>query len=300
MNDYFCSQSIPPDTNIPLPPFKYNTDARLSSITVTPSIIKNILIDLNTTTSMGSDNISNKILKECANSLCYPLSILFKKSLLLGVFPTSWKEALVTSIFKKDNRQLKSNYRPISLLSCIFKVFERIIHTQLYSYCNTNNLLNECNSGFKKFDSAINRLLSLTKDIQDGLDKHKEIILIFMDISKAFDRVWHPGLIFKLKQLGIDGSLLRWFKSYLSNRSQRVALGGLKSPPNSLHAGVPQGSILGPLLFLIFINDLPNDLQTKASLFADDTTLMEEIDIPHDSIDKINADLKRIQDWALQ
>jgi ribonuclease P/MRP protein subunit RPP40 len=180
------------------------------------------------------------------------------------------------------------------------KVFERIIHDQLYSYSITNNLLNECNSGFKKFDSAINRLISITNDIHKGLDKHKEIILIFLDISKAFDRVWPPGMLFKLKQNGVDGCLLRWFESYLNNRSQRVNLGGKSSHSHKLHAGVPQGYILGPLLFLIYINDLPTNLITTVNQFADDTTLLETITTPTESIRKINLDLQKIREWALQ
>jgi hypothetical protein len=187
LNEYFSAQTKPPDTNIPLPAFEYLTDARLSSINITPTIVKNVIINLNTTKAMGQDQISNKVLKECAQSLCFPLSTLFNKSISQGIFPNSWKEALVTAIFKKSNRQLKSNYRPISLLSCISKIFERIIHDQLYSYCTANNLLTECNSGFKNFDSAINRLISITNDIHKGLDKQKEIILIFLDISKAFN-----------------------------------------------------------------------------------------------------------------
>jgi ribonuclease P/MRP protein subunit RPP40 len=163
----------------------------------------------------------------------------------------------------------------------------------------TNNLLNPCNSGFKKLDSAINRLLKITNEIHKCLDQHKEVILIFLDISKAFDRVWHPGLLFKLKQNGVDGCLLRWFESYLSNRSQRVSLGGQTSSSHLLYAGVPQGSILGPLLFLLYINDLPNNLQTQVNLFADDTTLLETIDSPEESIHKINSDLNKIQTWAL-
>jgi hypothetical protein len=162
LNEYFCSQSKPPDTDMPLPPLRYETDSRLSSITITPTIVKKVLSTLNTTKAMGSDQVSNKILKECANSLCHPLSTLFNKSIQQGIFPDSWKEALVSSIYKKQDRQLTTNYRPISLLSCMSKVLERIIYEQLYSYCITNNLLNECNSGFKKSDSAINRLTHLT------------------------------------------------------------------------------------------------------------------------------------------
>jgi hypothetical protein len=128
LNDYFVSQTKIPDSKFPLPPFSYTTDARLSNVEITPSIVKQILLNLDISTATGHDQINNKILKECASSLCTPLSELFNKSLDLGIFPSNWKEAMITALFKKQNRQLKINYRPISLLSCISKVLERIIY----------------------------------------------------------------------------------------------------------------------------------------------------------------------------
>ena len=150
---------------------------------------------------------------------------------------------MVTAIFKKNDRQLTSNYRPISLLCCISKVFERVVFNDFYNYLVTNHLLNPNNSGFKQNDSTINRLIAMLHSIYTGLDERENIALIMLDISKAFDKVWHPGLLFKLQQLGITGSLLSWFKSYLSNRKQRVVLGGKTSEVSFLHAGVPQGSV---------------------------------------------------------
>jgi hypothetical protein len=299
LNDYFIAQTIIPDSNIPLPPFHYNTDARLGNVEITPSIVKQILLKLDISTACGQDLINNKILKECASSLCTPLSALFNKSLELGIFPSNWKEAMITAIFKKQNRQLKNNYRPISLLSCISKVFERIIYKKLYEHLKTNRLLDINNSGFQANDSSVLRLLSLTDDIYQQLDNQNEIILIFMDISKAFDRVWHEGLIHKLKESGIEGNLLSWLESYLSNRKQRVVVGGKSSNTKYIHGGVPQGSILGPLLFLLYISDLSTNLQNQSSLFADDTTIICPLNKnPIVSIQQINNDLLRLSRWA--
>jgi hypothetical protein len=181
---------------------------------------------------------------------------------------------MISAIFKKIDKQIKSNYRPISLLSCISKVFERIVFNVLYSHLKDNNILNEYNSGFKDQDSAINRLLAITDSIYKGLDQKKDLLLVFLDISKAFDRVWHEGLIHKLIEIGVCGNLLNWFSSYLSNRSQRVVIGGQSSETKTIQAGVPQGSILGPLLFLIYINDIGDNLETPIHQFADDTTLL--------------------------
>jgi hypothetical protein len=156
---------------------------------------------------------------------------------------------MVTALFKKLYRQLKENYRPISLLSCISCVFGRIIHKQTYKYLKTNQLLNINNSGFQENDSAVLRLLSLTDMIYQGMDNEDEVLLIFLDISKAFDRVWHEGLIYKLKQAGIDGALLKWFESYLYNRKQRVVVCGHTSDSKFIHAESHRDLFWAPFYF---------------------------------------------------
>ena len=218
----------------------------------------------------------------------------------MGLFPDNWKDALVSAIFKKADRQLKSNYRPISLLSCLSKVFERIVFSDMYEYFVSNGLLCECNSGFRKNDSTINRLLALLDSIHKGLENRQDVILILLDISKAFDKVWHPGLLFKLKQLGITGNLLQWIESYLTNRRQRVVVGGKSSPSLHIHAGVPQGSILGPLLFLIFINDMTRDLHLECHQYADDTTLVHFSNTPLVMHHYITQQLSILSQWAEQ
>ena len=217
-----------------------------------------------------------------------------------GYFPSSWKEAMVTAIFKKNDRQDKTNYRPISLLSCMSKVFERIVFNFLYDYLVKNGLLNEHNSGFRKNDSTVNRLLALLDSIYKGLEEHKDIILILLDISKAFDKVWHPGLLYKLKQLGIKGTLYKWIESYLTNRVQRVVVGGQSSSYRATHAGVPQGSILGPLLFLIFINDMTVNLKLECHQYADDTTLVHKFIKANQASVTINTELDKLSLWATQ
>ena len=300
LNNYFVSQSVLPASDVALPPFYYLTPARLDQIAVTPEAVKKILLSLDTSKAVGPDQIGNRILKECAESLCILLSILFKKSLDEGIFPDLWKEAVVTAIFKKIDRQVKSNYRPISLLSCISKVLEKIVFNTLYSFLILNNLLSETNSGFKPNDSAIARLLAILESIYQGLDDHKDSIFVSLDISKAFDRVWHEGLIFKLKQNGVCGNLLSWFSSYLHNRSQRVVTGGCSSSSQQLHAGVPQGSILGPLLFLLYVNDMTTGLSSDVHQFADDTNLLEIKDSSDEAVATLNHDLELLNQWAGQ
>ena len=154
------------------------------------------------------------------------------------------------SIHKKDDKQILKDYRPVSLLPICAKTFERIIYNRIFEYLIENNLITENQSGFKSGDSCINHLLSITHDIYKSLDDGFEVKGVFLDISKAFDKVWHEGLIYKLKQNGISGRLLSIIKDFLDSRKQRVVLNGQYSSWASIAAGVPQGSILGPLSFL--------------------------------------------------
>ena len=183
-------------------------------------------------------------------------------------------------VHKKGYKQLISNYRPISLLQILAKVFEKIIFEKLYLYFEENNFITKNQSGFRPEDSCTNQLLSLVHEIHENLDCGLEVRSIYLDMSKAFDKVWHEGLIFKLKQNGIEGKLLNLFSSYLANRKQRVVLNGMESNWEEIKAGVPQGSVLGPLLFLIYINDLEEGIESHVNFFADDTSLSPLSRIP--------------------
>ena len=191
------------------------TDIKVSNIEVWKELKALIVAKAN-----GPDNIGHLILKQNADALVEAISYIINKSLNDGVFPEEWKKANVTPIFKKGNRQDYRNYRPISLLSNTSKILERIVYNNLYAHCAENALLSKNNSGFKKNDGAINRLLYLVDRIFQGLDDEKEIAMTFLDITKAFDRVWHRGLLFQLECFSIKGNLLNWFKSYLKNQSE--------------------------------------------------------------------------------
>ena len=201
---------------------------------------------------------------------------------------------------KKNSRQDKSNYRPISLLTICSKIYEKIIFDSLYSFLIENHLLSPNQSGFRPGDSTINQLLAITTEIYNSFEKRQETRAAFLDISKAFDKVWHPGLIFKLKQNGINGNLLLMLQNYLSNRKQRVVLNGIESTWEPIISGVPQGSVLGPLLFLIYINDLTQNISANIKLFADDASLfikVTDIDVAQQTL---MGDLNTITIWANQ
>jgi hypothetical protein len=300
LNSYFCAQSVietPPEA---VPPLRILTPTRLDNIIVSLADIHKYLTSLNVNKANGPDKISNKLLKETANSIAEPLKSLFEMSLASGKVPNIWKMANVTPVFKKGDRHLKSNYRPISLLSATGKILERVMFKSLYHYCCDNKLLTWRNSRFKQMDSAINQLIYISDKIYKSLEKRQDICMVYLDISKAFDRVWHFGLIYKLKQNGIRGNVLLWLSDYLSNRQQRVVINGQSSEWLPIKAGVPQGSILGPLLFLIYINDIVLDIKSDIFLFADGSTLMKVITDPIQSILELNDDLNQLNLWASQ
>ena len=201
-------------------------------------------------------------------------------------------------IYKKDDPSLVSNYRPVSLLSTIGKVMEKNIHKYIFNFFNDNQVITCLQSGFVPGDSTVNQLVDIYNIFCKTLDEGKEVRAVFLDISKAFDRVWHKGLLFKLKQAGINATLLQWLSNYLSDRQQRVLIPGGNSSWLPVEAGVPQGSILGPLLFLIYINDIVVDINSTVQLFADDTSLYLIVDNPAEAARCINSDLERMHQWA--
>ena len=240
------------------------------------------------------------MLKAVAKEISVPLSILFNRSLAEGVFASSLKESNVLPLYKKDDKSLPSNYRPISLLSNIGKLLERIIFKHIYNHLHENHLLYKYQSGFLPNHSTTYQLIDIYHHICQTFDNDQFSCMVFCDVSKAFDRVWHKGLIFKLKQYGISGSLLNCVTDYLTNRTQRVVIRSCVSSSLSINAGVPQGSVLGPLLFLIYVNDIADSLLSLTRLFADDSSLFCSASSIQDLEGIINHDLKILSAWSKQ
>ena len=301
-NKYFADQCTPIQNSSSLPNFNLLTNIKLNHCDVSEETIFQILSKLNISKSHGCDNLSAHMLKVSARSISKPLAIIFRNCLQKGVFPEIWKKADVVPIHKKNEKNLITNYRPISLLPICSKVFERIIFNSLYTHFIGNHLITWRQSGFIKKDSTINQLLSITEMIRQTFDcdPPKEVRAIFLDISKAFDKVWHEGLIFKLKQNGVEGEVLNILTSFLSGRKQRTIINGKMSSWRDILAGVPQGSVLGPLLFLIYINDIVNGMTSDVRIFADDTSLFKIIDCPNIAYQELQHDLDLIQKWAYQ
>ena len=299
LNDYFVSQTILlNEETTPTPFLASKTDCILSDISITQDEIREILHSINRNKAQGPDLISPNILKNCATSLDYPLWKLMKKSIDTGKLPQAWKLSHIKPIYKKGDKALPENYRPIALTSAICKILERVLFKHIYNFLKSNNLISRHQSGFVPGDGTTYQLVDFTNIIYESFEDKKEVRAIFLDISKAFDRVWTRGLLAKLRSAGIKGKLFTWIKEYLSSRKQRVIVDNCYSLWKETRAGVPQGSVLGPLLFLIFINDIVDNIKSHIKLFADDTMIYTVVEDPVRAAVMLNNDLKMINSWS--
>ena len=299
-NQFFISASSLDETGALVPDHVLiNEEKALTEIDITLQDVIDQIKCLDSSKSYGPDGVSPVFLKEGIDILSPVLLKLFRHSLQKGIVPLSFKKANVIPIHKKDLKTIVANYRPISLLSILSKVFEKIVFKYVYNFFKENFILSVFQSGFQSGKSTITQLLEVYHKFCEAVDKNKEIRVVFLDIHKAFDKVWHRGLLYKLKQCGIGGRLLDWFTNYLQNRQQRVVINGQSSEWATITAGIPQGSVLGPLLFLLFIDDITHVVEhCNIRLFADDTCLFIEVDNRLDVTNKINSDLENINTWA--
>ena len=301
-NTFFLDASTIDDTNAALPDQNriLNYD-NLTDLVISESDVLDQLSILDPAKAYGFDGIPPKLLKEGRQCISSSLCSLFNLSLSVKKVPSNWKKTNVVPIFKKANPSIVDNYRPISLISTLSKTMERIVFKYVYNYFKSNFTLSENQSGFLPGRSTVTQLVEIYHEFCRSVEAGKEIRVVFLDISKAFDRVWHSGLLFKLQLAGIDGNLLEWFEDYLSNRFQRVVINGQNSEWGSINAGVPQGSVLGPLLFLVYINDIVFTVShCNVRLYADDTCLFLEVDNRINAAIKMNEDLNRIACWSDQ
>ena len=300
-NTYFSSVFLPPKSNVS-PDVDDNSSPlssimQFSDITLGVEEVEACLHDLYTSKACGPDGIPSRLLKECSQEIAPSVCALFNQSLNIGRIPSEWKSANVTPIYKKDLRELAENYRPISLLPILGKVMERCICNTFYGHFK--QLVTKLQHGFLRGHSCVTQLLSVLHSIGQCLDKNVQTDVLYLDLAKPFDSVDHQILLKKLKSYGVTGQLHNWFADYLKDRSQRVVVDGVASQWAPVTSGVPQGSILGPMLFVVFINDLPDSIpdKTTAALYADDTKLYRSIVSVADCEDQQQA-LTKLDTWS--
>lgn len=268
----------------------------ITKIFVEENEIKILLSKLDKAKTAGPDNISAKFLVPCSSSIAFPIALLFRKSLSTCTVPQIWKSAFITPVHKKGTKTQITNYRPISKLCIIAKIFERLVYNQVYSALKYS--LSTFQHGFLKGRSTVSNLILLNDFITEAMDNRHQVDVVYTDYSKAFDRIDHSILLHKLNWSGIRGDLLRWFSSYIDNRSQAVALNNYISSWVSVPSGVPQGSLIGPLLFIFYINDIDMCLlSSKLLCFADDMKIFKTITCRQDMI-ALQADLSRLEDYC--
>ena len=297
LNEFFTSVFTKEgDSDIPLLDEKV-PDFNLENVVIKSDDIKKHLQELNVTKSAGPDNMHPKLPKELADTIAEPLEIIFNKSIEEGTIPEIWKEANITAIFKKGDKSKPENYRPISLTSILIKVLEKEIRKAIVAHMDRNNFFSKFQHGFRSGFSCVTQLLKAIDDWTKFLDNRKQVDVIYFDFKKAFDTVPHKRLVGKLHSYGIRGNILNWLENFLHKRKQRVMLDGQTSEWTDVTSGIPQGSVLGPILFLIYINDLPDIVQSFIKLFADDTKIYKPCDNELSSI-TLQNDIDRMTDWS--
>ena len=276
----------------------------LDQIQVTEEEVLKMLNSLDIHKSTDPYLLPTKILKMVAILIYQPLTILFNKSLSSAVFPSSWKLANITPVFKnKGSASIPQNYRPISLLSCLSKVLEKLVFSRIYEHLTINHLLSDKQSGYRPHHSTQLQLVHMTHDLYKALDQRHDFTTVYLDITKYFDKIWHEGLLYKCqKEFYITGTLLSWIKSYLTNRQHRVKVGDALSSTKTINTGCPQGSILGPLLAILYLDGLADKTENTALFYADDISLYASYPARNKTLAQasIQRDLKLIENYGRQ
>ncbi|BHF77978.1 hypothetical protein SprV_0602108800 [Sparganum proliferum] len=269
----------------------------IETVQFTEGMVLTELLRLKESKSPGPDEIPAKILKELAGELSKPLSMLFHTSFETGYLPPDWKSAWITPLYKGGSRVSANNYRPVSLTSICCKIMEKKIKQQLMQFLEQNHLLSDSQHGFRKSRSCVTNLLYCLEHWTRAVDRGDMVHVIYIDFKKAFDSVPHHRLLYKLSRAGVRGKLLMWIRSFLIGRSQAVHVSDQQSAEVAVRSGVPQGSVLGPTLFLVYVNDCANELNCDVAMFADDIKIWSTIGSEVDEA-RLQTNLDHLEQWS--
>ena len=294
----FSNPNSPAISSPSFPPVSVSTPFQEADFDFPDEDIISAASEIKEDSACGPDGIPAILLKNCIAELCIPIRIIWYESITSGIVPTFYKQSFITPLFKKGDRVKPTNYRPVSLTSHIVKIYERILRKVIVSYLESNHILCHNQHGFRSGRSCLTQMLSHFDDILEGLTNNMDTDAIYLDYAKAFDKVDHQLLLAKLKLYGFTDQLLNWVKSFLTNRTQNVVLDGLHSYSSMIISGVPQGTVLGPILFILFINDMESCIKhSKIRFFADDTRISKQISCESDVL-LLQEDLDSVIAWS--
>ena len=297
LKNFFASVFVNEPTG-PLPVF----DVRYHGVPVTQiktdsEMLKKLLKNMNISKSMGPDGCHPRLFRETADIISTPLETVFDKTFNEGKVPDIWKDANVSALYKnKGDKCEPTNYRPVSLTCLPCRLCEKTVRKVIMEHMNENNLFSDCH-GFRNKRSCVLQLLDVLDDWSKFYDENNQIDTVYVDIKKAFDTVPHRRLLLKLKNYGFEGEILKWIEDFLSNRRQRVIINGKSSEWKNVTSGIPQGSVLGPVLFIIYVNDMEDSLQSFCKVFADDSKIYAPVNSRADQ-EKLQTDLLKLSRWC--
>ena len=271
-------------------------ESYIRDIEITEEKIREKLHLLKAHKSSGPDDVHVNVLKNCP-AMSISLAMLFNRSFNEGYLPQDWRDANICPIHKKGDRAQAMNFRPVSLTSQVVKLMERLVLDSITSHLVENNIISCEQHGFQRGSSCVTQLLECFDDWLTNLDENLGTDILYLDFTKAFDCISHTHLLYKLEHYGIKGKLLRWLSAFLRNRRQRVVSQQTFSNWEPIISGVPQGALLSPTMFLLYINDLPAEVESSAKLFADDTKIYRTISCEEDAA-KLQRDLNRLAAWS--
>ena len=299
LNKFFVAKSKVADNDDEVPNLNKNENiSEVNSINTSPIEVAKIMRGLKKS-NLSHCGIPGKFISLIATPLSFALSKLFNNLFVEGIFPSIWKISHVTAVFKyKGKKSDVANYRPISLLPTLSKICESIIHKRLLDHCLENDIITLKQAAYLQGDSTVQQLIYIVDKIKKQWTKGNITHGIFLDVKSAFDKVWHKGLLAKLSQIGVGGEMHTILTSYLAGRQQAVVVDGHVSSVKPITAGVPQGSRLGPLLFIIYINDIIDDIESDILIFADDTSMLANGKTIEETRATLERDLARIESWA--
>uniref|UniRef100_A0A8C5MT82 Reverse transcriptase domain-containing protein n=1 Tax=Leptobrachium leishanense TaxID=445787 RepID=A0A8C5MT82_9ANUR len=298
LNDYFSSVFIKEKPITGDMQF-INKNLLIQSDWLTQDKVLQKLNNVNVNKAPGPDGIHPRVLRELCVEICKPLFLIFQDSFLSGIVPEDWRKADVVPIFKKGLKFVPGNYRPVSLTSVVGKVFEGLLRDNIQEFIGRYNVIGKNQHGFMKHRSCQTNLITFYEEVSRSIDQGVAVDVIYLDFAKAFVTVPHKRLLFKLRKIGLDENTCSWIENCLKDRVQRVVINGTFSRWTPVVSGVPQGSVIGPILFNLFINDLEIGIESHVSVFADDTKLGKVIQCEQD-VTSLQRDLDRLGDWALK